>query len=70
MQLNQINVVWIIILISFVLFAILLFYLAMRGQYTYKFEEKTIKANYLEEARRKLSDYRSPLIDTNDPAIF
>lgn len=38
--------------------------------YSYKFEEKTVLATYLEEARRKLKNYRSQLIETNDPSVI
>lgn len=35
----------------------------------YTFEERTVFARYLKEARGKLNDKHSPLVETNDPSI-
>lgn len=40
------------------------------GIYWYQFEHELIWARYLEEARRDLTNYRDPLIATNDPNIL
>lgn len=44
-------------------------FLRLLGMHRYVFEERTVWAYYLEEARSQLENYRSPLIETDDRAI-
>jgi len=44
--------------------------LAFLHIYWYQFQEKTVYASYLEEARNELFNPRSQLIDTNDPSVI
>lgn len=50
---------------------LLFLWLAIRsGKHVYKFKERTVRAYYLEEARRELDDYHSPLIETDDKCVI
>lgn len=61
---------WVIIVgVVGILFCLLMLY-SPDGTYSYHFEEKTVRGRFLEQARQKLDDYHSPLIETDDPCII